>query len=92
MAAIGFEQLTVAASSVSLTAATFGTANRAKIHCETAAVRFRVDATAPTASVGDFLEPGDILELTDADELNRARFIRRDGTSATLNCHYLLDD
>ena len=90
--AIGFEQVTVAGTSIGLTAGTFGVANKALITVESAAVRFRLDATAPTAAVGTPLEVGSTLELYGADLLSRVRFIRRDGVSATINCQYLLGD
>ena len=85
---IGYEDLTVAATSVGFTAATFAAGDYATVLVQVGPVRFRLDGGAPTASVGDTLEVGDRLELNHAHELSNARFIRRDGTSATLRCHY----
>ena len=92
MAVIGFEALSVAGTAVGLTAATVGVANHAHIRVEVAAVRFRADGTVPTATVGTPLEVGDVLELAERDSLSGIQFIRRDGVTATLSCHYLLDD
>ena len=84
----GYEDLTVAGTSVGFTAATRGNATVASVLVEVAPVRFRLDGTAPTASVGDTLEVGDRLTLESADEVSRVRFIRREGTSATLRCSF----
>ncbi len=85
-----FESLTVAASSVGLTAGTFSNRNRALITVAGAQVRFRLDgaATAPTASVGHILEDGDVLELDSEHQLDNVRFIRTGGVSATLSCAF----
>ena len=88
MAVYAFESVTVTGTSTSLTAATYDNAVRATISLETAPVRFRLDGTAPTASVGHTLEVNDVLELHSNDEISRARFIRRDGTYATLRVTY----
>ena len=84
-----FETLTVGASpATGFTAATAAQAVGAIISVETAAVRVRLDGTDPTAAIGHILEPGDTLELHSAHELLNAKFIRRDGTSATLRCSF----
>lgn len=83
-----FETLTVSTVSVGLTAATFDQQEFALITVETAAVRFRLDGTAPTSTVGHVLSPGDTLELTSGEQLSMIRFIRRDGVDATLSCSY----
>lgn len=85
-----FESLTVAGSSVGLTAGTFANRSLALLTVETAQIRFRFDGatTAPTASVGHILEPGDTLELDSEFQLDNIRFIRTGGTSATLRCTY----
>ena len=83
-----FESVTVSTSSVGLTAATFGDAQYALITVETAAVRFRLDGTAPTATVGHVREVGEGLELDRNTQLEDIRFIRRDGADATLRVSY----
>lgn len=83
-----FESVTVSTNSTALTTATLNDAQFALITVETAAVRFRIDGTAPTASVGHVLEPGDILELDRNSQLAEIRFIRRDGVDATLRVSY----
>ena len=82
------EALSVTTSSTSMTAATYSNANYATVHVQVAPVRFRLDATAPTATVGDILEVGDRLTLETADEIVRFRAIAKDGVSATLFCQY----
>ena len=84
----GYEDITVAATSKALTAATYSNGDYARIKVEGGAVRFRLDGGAPTASVGEALEIGAVLELFGTREISQARFIRRDATSATLRVHY----
>ena len=78
------ESLTVAAASTSITTATAANSNRAFITCETAAVRFWLDGSTPSASVGHLLEPGDVLLLDSRAQIAAFRAYRRDATSATL--------
>lgn len=59
------------------------------ITVETAAIRYRVDSNAaPSATVGHPLEVGDVLTLSNADEIKNARFIRRDGVDGVLQVSY----
>ena len=88
MAAYAFESVSVTTAAVSLTSTTFDYANHALITVEGAAVRFRLDDTDPTASVGHELLVGDILKLETQDEIARATFISRDGATATLRVTY----
>ena len=83
-----YEDLTVGASSVGFTAATYGNANYAVVLVENGPIRYRLDAGAPTASVGDTLEVGARVFLESAEEVSRFRAIRRDGTSATLRVNF----
>ncbi len=84
-----YESLTVSSTAVSFTAATIPQlADYALVTVESGAVRFRLDGTAPTATVGHELEDGDVLELNQRHELVNAKFIRRDGTDATLRCSF----
>src|SRR3990167_8151580 len=84
----GYESVTVSTTAVELTDATKASATFATITCEGAIVRFRLDGTAPTASVGHELFAGDILELDSGDQVTKAQFISRDGGSATLRVSY----
>ena len=83
-----YEAITVSSAAVSLTTATILGKESAVITVETAVVRFRLDGTAPTSSEGHVLEVGDVLELDSSESMANVRFIRRDGTSATLRCSY----
>lgn len=84
-----YESLAVAGTSVGFTAATYGAAcNYAWVQCEGAAVRFRMDGSDATATVGVILYPGEILELNSRDQVVRFEAIRKDGVSATLNAHF----
>ena len=83
-----FEALTVSDSSVGFTTATFANRSLVFLTCEDAAVRFRLDGTAPTSAVGHELEVGDTLELDSEHQLENVRFIRRNGVDATLQCAY----
>lgn len=82
-----YEDLTVSTTAVGFTAATFAGATKATVYVEGAPVRFRITGT-PTATSGDTLEIGARVELESADEVNRIKFISRDGASATLRCHF----
>jgi len=91
---VTFEQITVAGSSIGFTASKISGGNGHEqavfAHCrlETAEIRYTVDgATTPTSTVGEPLEPGDILEITGNDLLQRFRAIRT-GSSGQLNCTY----
>lgn len=89
-----FEQITVGATAVGFTAATINEgsghpqATIASCRLETAQVRFTVDGTTPTTTVGTLLEIGDWLTLTSPDLLTDFRAIRTGGTSGQLNCTY----
>ena len=79
-----FESVTVSTVAIGITATlTDNQENIALVTCEGATVRFRLDGTAPTASVGHILEPGDALKLEGSELLNFLA-IRKDGTDATL--------
>ncbi len=85
----GFESITVSTSSIALTGSEVTDHDVAHIDVEDAALRFRVDGVAdPSATVGRTAEAGDIIKLTDPSELAKIRFIRRDGTDATLRVSY----
>ncbi len=83
--AIDFETLTISSTAVAITAGNIDQHHDdALITVETAAVRFRIDGTAPTATVGHILEVGAVLELRGMGEIGKFQAIRRDGSDATL--------
>ena len=83
--AIDFESLTISSTAVAITAGNIDQHHDdALITVEVAAVRFRIDGTAPTATVGHILEVGDVLELRGMGEIGKFQAIRRDGSDATL--------
>lgn len=88
--AIGWEVITVAASSVGFTAATLnpdgaGPATRCYGRLETGEIRFRIDGGAPTSSVGLLLEIGEQITIDGPANLSRFRAIRTGGTSGSLS-------
>lgn len=84
-----FESITVSSTALRLTAGTFDDADVALITVESQAVRYRMDGgDVPTASAGHQLEAGDIWPLTDPDQLEKFRVIRRDGADSTLRVSY----
>lgn len=84
------ENLTVDSTTggVLLDAAKVKAADRALITVETADIRFYVDGTKPTATVGHQAFPGDQIELHNPTELKNFRAIRVTGTSATARVSY----
>jgi hypothetical protein len=80
----GYQNLTIPAASTALTVPSG--AKRALIQCESADVRWRDDGTAPTATVGMRLDNGSSMEYT--GDLAAIRFIRRTGSSGTINVSY----
>ena len=83
-----FESVTVTGTAGGLTTATIAGQRNALITVETAQIRFRVDGTVPTASVGHILNVGDVLELDSTEALVGFSSIRTGGTSATIRCSY----
>ena len=83
--AIDFETLTVSTTSVGISSGIVDQQhNYAFITVETAAIRFRLDGTAPTASVGHPAEAGSTITLN-GDEVPKFRAIRRDGVDSSLS-------
>lgn len=90
---LAFEQVTVANSAIGFTATkitpTGGPmATQASCRLETAEIRYTVDLTAPTTTVGTLLEPGDTLVLSGHDVLANFKAIRTGATSGVLDCTY----
>jgi hypothetical protein len=82
-----YESITVAGSSIGLSTSTYRPTGAAQMqvcqaHVETAELRYRIDGTAPTATEGIPLEPGDNLPLLNQNEIAAVRFIRTTSASA----------
>ena len=71
------------------TLAKYGTNVYAFITVETAQIRFTLDGTAPTTTVGHLLNAGDVLELDSNADIVSFRAIRTGATSATIHVTYL---
>lgn len=91
-----FEALTVANTSVGFTAANINnttgahpSATQSACRLETAEIRYTVDGTTPTTTVGVLLEIGDQLVLNGNDTLNNFRAIRTGATSGVLDCTHI---
>lgn len=92
---VKFEAVTVANTAIGFTAANINNvtgihppATQATCRLETAQVRYTVDGTTPTTTVGVLLEVGDQLALVGNDTLNAFRAIRTGGASGQLDCTY----
>ena len=59
----------------------------AELYCETAQVRFTVDGTAPTTTVGRILNPGDTLKLA-TNDFTLFKAIRTGSVSGQLQGDY----
>jgi hypothetical protein len=98
--AFAFEQVTVAAASIPLTAATYNPtpatntpnlntrAELATISCETAQIRYRDDGVAPTAAVGSLMNIGDYITIYGFQNIVNFAMIRTGGVSALCSIHY----
>jgi len=88
-----FEQLTVAGSAVGITSTVLATPAGGQplalcvARLETAQIRFRVDGTDPSATVGTVLDPGDVLTIPRIEDASVVRFIRTGSTSGVLDIH-----
>lgn len=85
-----FETLTItgAAGGVALTSGTYGTRRYAVITVDTADIRFTVDGTPPTATVGHLLSPDDTLTLRSNEDIVAFRAIRTGSVSAVIQVSY----
>jgi len=92
LSAFAFEQITVNGA-VGFTSATFnpsntgGPAQRAVVTVETDQVRYTIDGTTPTSTVGHLLAVGDVLVLEGRKNLSNAKFIKVTN-NATISCTY----
>ena len=94
MQTVSFESISVTGTAVGFTTETLKpTGDRSMkgvyVTVETAEVRFRLDGTNPTSTVGHLLQVGDILRLDNISDMANARFIRTGATSGLLMVSYL---
>lgn len=90
-----FEQITVdntaggvAMTTTKITPVGQPQAQYASCRLETAEIRYTLDGTAPTTTVGTLLEIGDTLPIAGHDRLFKFRAIRTGATSGVLDCTY----
>ncbi len=85
-----YESLTIdnTAGGIALTAAKYSTCTKAFITVETAQIRWTIDGTAPTTTVGHLANAYDIIDLTSAEDLAAFRAIRVGSVSGTIHCTY----
>lgn len=87
---VAFEVLTVDSTvgGIALTPATYGTARYATVSVEDAEIRFTVDGTPPTSTVGSKVKPPAEIELESPEDIAGFRAIRRGAVDATMQVHY----
>lgn len=86
----GYQALTVANTSIGLTAATYGRARSALCRLETGPIRYTIDGTTvPTADVGIPVYPGEWIILESADQIKNFRGFRSTATSGSLKCFFI---
>lgn len=84
----GRQALTVDDTAGGVTLTVPSAAIAAYCRLETAQIRYTLDGTAPTTTVGWLLEIGETLELESRAELEGFKAIRTGGTSGTLEVEY----
>lgn len=87
-AAFAYESITVAATAIGCTAATYLEASRAEMTLETAQIRIRDDGTNPTSSEGHIVEVGDTILLTSPAQIAGFKAIRTGAVSGVLKVTY----
>lgn len=89
---LSYEQVTVANTAIGFTSTKITPAGvqatTATCRLETAEVRYTIDGTTPTTSVGTPWEPLEALTFNGHDVLVNFRAIRTGATSGVLNCVY----
>ena len=91
--AVAFESVTVAGTAIGPTATILVTTNGKPIvemlgRLETGQVRFTLDGTTPTSSVGTLLEVGDMITVKGGANIAQFKAIRTTGTSGALKLTY----
>ena len=94
--AYGTESITVSNTAIGFTAATRNPPtgnkpNKAVFTVETAQIRFTVDGTTPTSSVGFLGYIGDVVSINGEHDIKAFRAIRVSGTDATIQPIYFDD-
>lgn len=94
--AYGTESITVSSTAIGFTAATINPQRRIKpdkavFTVETAAIRFTVDGSTPTSTVGFLAQIGDIVTINGEHDIKKFRAIRTDSTDATIQPIYFDD-
>ena len=93
-AGFAHESITVSNSSVGLTAATYSPGTQvlptrgAIITVEDQNIRFRIDGSAPTTTVGHLAKNDDTITLGSIDDVVSFRAIRQGGVDATIKVSY----
>lgn len=83
------ETLSVAGTAVPLTATIYnGNHRHVVITVEGVPIRFTVDGTTPTATLGHLAYPDDILQLKNQDQIRKFKAITPSGATATLMVSY----
>ena len=90
--AYDFESITVSSTSIGFTATKIvpsGSAPAIYASCtlETNSIRYRADGLAPSATVGQLVTAGQIVEVCGSQNIQVVRFIRQ-SADGTLQCHY----
>jgi len=93
-----FETLTVNDTAKALSPGIYGAnivggrpleiANKATILVEGASMRYRVDGSDPTTTIGLLANNGDVITLLGRNEIKLFRAIRTTGTDAIISCDY----
>jgi hypothetical protein len=85
-----FEKLTInaLAGGVPLSGTVYAGTRYAVLTVEAATLRFTVDGTPPTPSVGHLVEPGDIIRLNSHEDIVAFRAIRTAASDGILQCSY----
>ena len=81
------ESVTVTSAAKALTAGTYVNAKHAHITCESNPVRYWLDGSNPSATVGHRLEAGGILDLDNSHQIANVKFYAV-GANATLRVSY----
>ena len=87
------ESITVSNTAIGFTAGTISPGDgaipvKAVFTVETAQIRFTVDGTTPTASIGLLVQIGDIITINGQSDINAFRAIRVTSTDATIQPVY----
>ncbi len=87
-----FETITVAATAIGFTALKLAADPKIKqaiLTLETASIRYRIDGTNPTSSVGHLMQAKSSLVLEGFSQLNNFKAIRTGGTSGSFSVTFL---